>query len=114
MIQVDYIGDLKVEEMKAATVDALKLANELKTAGKQVLVLVNSSELQLPHSKEREYGSELLKTFPYDKVAVYGENKLANYVINLLVTVSQTNDKVRIFTTREEAEAWLKEQPKSS
>jgi hypothetical protein len=108
IIEVDYIDDFSLDEMKRYTEPTLKFVKELQAQGKKSLILINAEKMNIPNTEERQYGSELMKNFPYDKIAAYGDNKLGNFIINLLVKVSNVSDKVRVFSTRDEAITWLR------
>ena len=100
-------GDLGVEALTPILAHAEQFMKGLGRQGFPIHVIVNVQDLTNVRLDSRKHGVEWLKTAKYDKVAVFGSSTFMKYFVNMLIRA--IGNPMRYFTTKEDAENWLKE-----
>ncbi len=85
----------------------IAISNDLEATGGKLKVLADIREMDAVKLGARKAGVDWLKTANYYKVAAFGNSMFTKYFVNMLVQA--LGNPMRYFTSREEAEAWLKE-----
>lgn len=106
IIHVDSIGEQDEREALEGKNKVLELAEKLQGKCKILNDLTNMGKSR-PES--RKIMIESLKHKKVGKVANFGANTVSRFIASVMIKASGTEDKVRMFKTKEEALKWLKE-----
>ena len=105
IMYVELVGEYDLHSALALRDAYLKLLNNVN--GK-VNIFVDNSRSGKPSQEARKIFAELIKHEQCEKIAVFGLNPVAR-VIASFVLGSSKNKNTKIFKTKEEALAWVKE-----
>lgn len=87
---------------KQATTEAEKLP--------RALILIDLRKYERANTLEvRKAVFETFSTMTYDRLALFGGDRVSANLISLLSRAAQRRDSIRHFASRDEAAAWLKE-----
>src|SRR3989344_3727014 len=106
-IEQIYKGDQDYDTVTSAVRKVNKLIEKLQSEGRSVKVIVNLSEIGKTDSGSREAAVYALKSWYFDKTALYGGNVFINNLANLIIRAARKQKKVKVFNTRREAYKWL-------
>ena len=110
IIEEVYVGDQDGFSVQETLVkNALPLIEHLKSQSKQVLVLVDLLQIGMPNASARAVAQKALQELDFEKLAVYTENVYIKYVATFVIKASGKSEKIKVFKTRDEALAWLKQ-----
>lgn len=80
----------------------------LRAAKKPALILVDLSRIT-GHDKSAEAEATKTLRIPFDAMAIYTASRAERLMINTLILLHNSRDRVRTFKTVPEATAWLRE-----
>lgn len=83
------------------------LMKQLQSKNKDINVIVDARKFGWPTPRARKRGN-VLASWPYRKLAIFGAPKLLYYVFHMIILGTNSQNRVQIFKTQEEAIAWLK------
>lgn len=104
-----YIGDQTRETVAALNAETDALVAELQAQHKPVLILSEFTNIGSHTQGARDETRKVLGTRYFDRVAAFGVPTGLQIIGRLLLALTGTRDRVKIFDTREEAEVWLHE-----
>lgn len=85
-----------------------KEVKRLRTAKKPALILVDLTRIT-GHDKSAEHEAGKTLQIPFDAMAIYTTSRAERLLINMLIVLHNSRDRVRTFKTVPEATAWLRE-----
>ncbi len=103
-----YHGDQTSESIRDAIDAAKPLTVKLRTIGKPVHILIDTSDIRSQDSGARKAALDGLESLDYDKLCIFGGQTIIKYITQFLIQVSSKKDKVRYFDTEKDARDWLK------
>jgi hypothetical protein len=109
IIYVTYQGDQNYEIVSKINNDIDKAIKNLREQHKPVLIHVDLTKLGKTTSDARKIGLTLMKTMDFDRVALVGRDTYTKYITNFMITAAQQEEKIRYFSSEEEARKWLPE-----
>jgi hypothetical protein len=83
-----------------------EIENIIKNGGPRD-ILGSVQKAGVPSRETLKVSVKFLREVPFDRVAVYGNNKSVMLVVNLLLKASGSNDRFKFFRNEEDARAWL-------
>lgn len=95
-----------IQDMVAQTTP---LIEQIKGRKLPVRILVDLTSMRSISLHGRQAASEALKTWHYQKIAVYGANLYMRHIANLILLATNKGRKVKLFPSQAAARAWLKE-----
>lgn len=104
-----YVGDQDHETVAALNEATDKFTAELQAKQKPVLILTDMTDVGDQTQGARDAVKAVLGTRYFDRVAAFGVPSRLQIVGRILLTLTGTGNRVKIFDSREEAEAWLRE-----
>lgn len=105
-IELIFIGDQTEKTVRALAGKARKISQN--TWGDDpTLVLINLYKMGKSNFASRGAAIEALNAAPFIRMAVYANNVFLRHVAELIVRAARMGDKIRIFTTRDDAISWL-------
>jgi hypothetical protein len=108
-IEAAIIGDqtkMSFEHMHLAAEEMMVL---LQKQNKQQLGLIDVSRQGKFSPESNKEAMLILETLPYDKLAIFGANKVLAQVTNAIILAMGKSDNTRLFSDRQSALAWLQE-----
>lgn len=106
-IQNVYSGDQDYASVKAVELEDRRFADELRAAGKPVLVLADLRLMGRSSPESRKAAREALDVGFFDRVAVTGGSPFLRHLSNFIIMASRHSDRARWLATEEEAAEWL-------
>lgn len=107
IIYVQKVGDQTERSLFELIGKINQLSTELRAQNKRVLILSNSQKEGTMDVNALKLAAKIGKDMDYDKSATYGSSPYLHKVREDMINVTQLNQKVANFVTREEALAWL-------
>lgn len=104
---VTLVGKQDYMTMDKLAKQCIKLGDQLKVEGKPLLGLVDFSRDPNFTPGTNKAVMQALEEIPYDRIAMFGENKLLGEVTRAVISALGKSDRTKVFRTREEAVAWL-------
>lgn len=89
--------------------DAEEMLELLTQQGKPRLGLIDVSNQGKFTPESNKSAMQILETLPYDKLAIFGANKVLNEVINTIILAMGKSHNTKLFSDRESALRWLQE-----
>lgn len=108
-IEQHYIGTLKLPAIKKAIEELGKIVEEQKAQKKPALVLIDTSLAATSlffNTQAHTASIKGMKTIPLGRAAIFGP-LVAQVTVNTLAMITGKKDKIRGFTSRQEAIRWL-------
>ena len=102
-----YVGDQTVSKLKKSTEELLGLTTSLREHNKPILVLTDITKLGKIGLQARGYAVEMVKTIEFDKVAIFGNPKAIERVVNFIILASGRGYKMQYFSSKTDAKKWL-------
>ena len=84
-----------------------QLSEKLRFQGKDILGLVDLTNMTGFSTGSNKAAFEILETVPYTKVALFGGNSTITTVTTLVIQAIGKRDQTRLFKDKPEALAWL-------
>lgn len=107
-----YVGDLKYEELQKMFKQTYELGFGLQDLKKPVRLIVDLSAIgDVPLKEIAPLATLGLKSFPFNKISIYGARKEIMMMANLILGMAGKRKILHVSKTREEALEWLKEEP---
>lgn len=114
LIEIIFVGDQTQETVMAVSRAGKMLADRLRRQGNPVLVLVNLEGVGGSDVNARRAIANTLKEFNYDRIAAYGASKFVEKATGLVVRAIHKEDKIKVFSLRQDAVTWLFGLPSAS
>lgn len=109
IVECHVVGDQTSDSVSSMGKKIKLLVSELKKAGKPCLVLDDLTAMGAVPPAPRRKVVELAKTLPYDRLAMLGKGGVLRMGANIIIRVSGRHRRMRYFSDRDEALAWLQE-----
>ena len=90
---------------------AEEMLNQLEKQGKPRIGLIDVSKQGGFSSDSNKEAMQILEKLPYDKLAIFGANKVLAQVTNAIILAMGRSANTRLFGDRQTALAWLQEAP---
>jgi hypothetical protein len=100
-------GDQSYTSFVGIKADADVIFDQLGQAGKPRLALIDLTKQGKFTTDSNRAAMEMLEATNYDRVAIFGANKILEEVTKGIILAMGKGDKTRIFSDRESALAWL-------
>ena len=104
-----YVGDQTDATIVAATAATDEIVGTLQAKQKPVLILSDFTGIGDQTQGARDAMRSALSTRYFDRIAAFGVPARLQVVGRLLLTLTGRGGRVRIFGTKEDAMAWLRE-----
>ena len=108
-IEATIVGDqskMSFEHLHLATEEMMDL---LEKQGKRQLGLIDVTNQGKFTPESNKEAMLILEKLPYDKLAIFGANKVLAQVVNAIILAMGKSDNTRLFSDRQTALAWLQE-----
>lgn len=102
-----YFGDQTVSTLKKGYDELTIITNKLKAEGKPILVLTDITKLGSINLQARTFAVKFIKEVDFDKVAIFGNIRVAEHVVNFIILASGRGFKIKYFSKEDEAKDWL-------
>lgn len=103
-----FEGDQNYYSINQAAQQIEEFIKVVRQQNKPAIVLIDITNVVKQDSGARKAGWEGLSTLKYDKWAMFGSNPFIKNVANLVGKATGLSHRIKVFTSREEAEKWLK------
>lgn len=110
IIEVVNSGPKTPEEQGETIRQIQELSEKLRKENKPVLILDDISQMDIPSEALRRVGSNVEKMADFDKFALFASSAQMRAIVNFMILAGKET-KLRVFENREQAIAWLKEDP---
>src|SRR5579872_5525757 len=107
-VEQHYRGDQTKKTVSHGVASIHRLANKVKSGGKEPLLLVDISEVTSTDIGSHMAAVKGMKNVPYKKLAIYGPLQL-QVLLNTLAIVADKHDQARAFNNRADALRWLRQ-----
>lgn len=107
IIEVEVVGDQNVASVELMGRQIDTLITQLKSLGKPCLLLDNLLQMGKVDAEARRLVVELSQRLDFDRAAMLGHEGLMKFGTNLMLRASGRSYKLRYFSDRNEAVAWL-------
>ncbi|MBI3282623.1 STAS/SEC14 domain-containing protein [Candidatus Curtissbacteria bacterium] len=108
-IEAQIIGDIGLSEIAKLGQQVVNNITLLEENGRKINILIDYSK----GTKTEEFGialsKSIAKNLKFNKIAGFAANEETTKVIEEVNKAAGSENKIRLFKTRSEAEAWLKE-----
>lgn len=95
-------------EVRSLNLLVAKEVKRLRTAGKPVLIFVDLTRIT-GHDKSAEGEAAATLQIPFDAMAIYTASRTERMMLNMLITMHNSRERIRTFKFAPEAAAWLRE-----
>lgn len=102
-----YNGDQDQADVAKVIEETEKLIKDLQNRALPIKIIVDIREFKKPSLSARIIGGAAVARWPYQKMAVFGPSKYMYYLVNMIISATRTQNRFRIFKTKEEALEWL-------
>lgn len=109
LIRHRYVGDQTEETAAAATRETERIVTELQAKQEPVLIMSDFSQIGGQTQGARNEMKNTLSTRYFDRIAAFGVSSALRVVGQLMINITGKKNRVKIFETEAEAEAWLRE-----
>jgi hypothetical protein len=107
VVEIMVIGNQTLRSVQTMANETEQLCTELRDNGKRTLILDNLVYMGKVPPEARKRVVELAKQMEYDKLAMYGNNKLLRLGANLLLQAIGKRNSVHYFENYDSAIKWL-------
>lgn len=105
------IGEQNYETITKISQQGTILAEKLISIGKPILVLVDISNQKSLPSRVHQATVDSINNNPFERIALFGADKYLRVAVNMLITAIGQGNRIKLFGTPGEAEAWLTSYP---
>lgn len=109
IIEIQVVGVQNIASVDVMGRDTSVLLTQLRAKGKPCLVLDDLTQMGEVDAAGRKKVVELGKHLDFDRCAMVGKGGILRIGANLMLHAIGRADKIRYFSSREEALAWLLE-----
>jgi len=106
IIQIVNEGAKTPEEQQITIAEIRKLSGKLRSEQKRVLILDDISKMEIPSEALRKVGAQVEKMADFDKFALFSSDQQMRIIVKFMI-MAGGEKKLKIFTDRNEAMAWL-------
>lgn len=110
-VEATIIGDQDGMSFKRLQFDAEEMLETLDAQGKRRLGIIDITRQGKFSTASNKAAMEILESLNYEKLAIYGGNKVLTQVVNAIILAMGKTNNTRLFKDRESAMAWLQETP---
>ena len=111
VIEVRLVGPQNIETIESVVKASQPLIEQLRYAGKPVLGLIDFSEEGAFSASSNKAAMQALERIPYARVAMFGTNPIIAEVGRIIVSALGKGESTKVFGSRDEAVAWLVNEP---
>jgi hypothetical protein len=111
IIEIEVVGDQNLASVELMGRQADTLITQMKAVGKPCLLLDNLLQMGHVDAEARKLVVELSKRLDFDRAAMLGASGVMQFGTNFMLRASGRGYKLRYFSNRDEAVAWLLENP---
>lgn len=104
---ITIIGDQSYTSFVDVKFDVDMIFDQLAKQGKPRLALIDLSQQGKFTADSNRAAMEMLESTAYDKVAIFGANKILEEVAKGIILAMGKGDRTRVFGDRDSAVAWL-------
>ncbi len=108
IVEAFVIGDQDYESFRKLADSAQPLLADLRKSGKPVLGLVDLTKKGHYTVASNRAAMEMLEKMDYDRVAMFGAEDVLKEVTEMIILAMGKRENTKLFTSRDEAVAWLK------
>ena len=112
-IEASIVGDQTKMSFEHMHLDAEEMLDLLQKQGKRRLGLIEVTHQGKFSAESNKEAMLILEKLPYDRLAIFGANKVLAQVINAIILAMGKSANTRLFVDRQSALAWLQETPNS-
>jgi len=105
-VEQKYVGDQTAASVLRGRKQLERCAKKLLDEHKDLLILIDITELGKTDTESRIAGVRGIKSVPYERAAMYGSLS-TQVLVNTLALVAGKKDNTRAFSDRTEALKWL-------
>ena len=109
IVECHVIGDQTYESVQTMGSQIETLFSQLSQQHKARLALDDVTQIGQAPPEARNKVVELAKSLPYDRLAMLGSSGVIRFGANLIIRASGRANRLRYFTDRAQAIAWLQE-----
>lgn len=106
-IEVIIAGDQDRDKFVRLQYEALKIIERLENENKPMLALIDISKQTSFSADTNRASLEILESIDYDKVAIFGANKILTEVTKGIILAMGKSSNTKMFKDRESAIEWL-------
>lgn len=107
IIEIIVEGDQTVESVRQLGNAASLLGDQMRDAGRPVIILDNLSQIGKVPPEARQLVVDFIKHVEYDRLAMVGSNPLVRFGANLMFQASGKRNRLKFFESRHAAVEWL-------
>jgi hypothetical protein len=109
-IEVTIEGDQTHMSFERLHYDAADMMEVLEKQGKKRLGLIDVTNEGEFSADSNKAAMQILESLPYDKLAIYGVNKLRTAVTSAIILAMGKSANTKLFAERQQALDWLQAQ----
>lgn len=107
IIEIHLVGDITPEDMAYLGKEVIRLSTDVDKQGLPIKLLADYTKAGLTQTLVVTLAKSLLKAIQIDRMATYGTDALTTKTIAEVLESGDYKEKIKLFNTRAEAEAWL-------
>jgi len=107
IIEIRFDGELNFKDNLELGKKVLTLTTTVKDQGKQAKLLVDFTNLTSRNPLTTRLNIAIVKDLESVKIAGYGADDKSVKDVEEITTQTDTKDRIRLFSSRQEAENWL-------
>jgi len=108
-IEATIVGDQTQMSFEHLHLDAEEMMDLLQKQGKPRVGLIDVTNQGKFSAESNKEAMLILEKLPYDKLAIFGANKVLAQVVNGIILAMGKSANTRLFGDRQSALAWLQE-----
>lgn len=106
VINDGYIDGTKAQEIAKKISE---LVTDAQNQGRPIDLLIDNTKMKGASLEARKIGLNIMKKWPYRKMALFGNSRYLQHLVNLMIIASGRGSIMRVFSNKESAIAWLQE-----
>lgn len=110
-IEVRVVGEQDYQKIERITKDVRPIIDQLQYEGKPILGLIDFTEDKSFNAGSNKAALEALEGIPYKRAALFGTNPMIVMAAQAVIAALGKSDHTRMFSSRDEALAWLLNDP---
>jgi hypothetical protein len=108
-IEATIVGDQTKMSFEHLHLAADEMLDLLQAQGKRRIGLIDVTKQGSFSAESNKEAMQILEKLPYDKLAIFGANRVLAPVINAIILAMGRSADTRLFSDRQTALAWLQE-----
>ncbi len=107
IIEIHFLGDISYDDLNNIAPKIVEYGTVLGDEGYDTKILLDYTNSTNTEELAATLAKAIAKSISFRKAAGFGANEASRKVFDEVVRTANVEDKVHIFDTRAEAEAWL-------